>query len=145
MGKVKFAVVGCRSVSANCYSPQFYLAVFLFMLGAAASLVSAAAPLRAQKSGKRPNFVFILADDWGWGDIACYGHDQLKTPNLDRLAAEGILFTQAYTASPVCSPSRAALMTGRFPAELRIHGHLATPPESKVELNAARGMPLNGL
>lgn len=141
MGKVKFAIVGCGSVSANRYSPQLYLGVFLFMLGAAASLVSAAAPLRAQKGEKRPNFVFILADDWGWGDIACYGHDQLKTPNLDRLAAEGILFTQAYTASPVCSPSRAALMTGRFPAELRIHGHLATPPESKVELNAARGMP----
>ncbi|MCS7238672.1 MAG: sulfatase-like hydrolase/transferase [Thermoguttaceae bacterium] len=84
----------------------------------------------------RPNFLFILADDLGWGDLSCYGNQQFRTPALDRLAAEGILFTQYYQAGSVCSPSRAALLTSRYPAELRLHGHLATP-----EQNAARGMP----
>lgn len=112
-----------------------------FLQGAITSLAAGALPLRTQEARKRPNFVFILADDWGWGDAACYGHEQLKTPNLDYLARTGVLFTQCYAAGPVCSPSRAALMTGRFPSEIRIHGHLATPPESNVELNAARAMP----
>ena len=85
---------------------------------------------------KRPNIVFIFADDWGWGDLSCYGHPHLKTPNLDRLAAQGILFSQFYVCSGVCSPSRAATMTGRFPAHWGIHGHFA-----QHEQNAARGMP----
>jgi N-acetylgalactosamine-6-sulfatase len=84
----------------------------------------------------RPNFVFILCDDLGWGDLGCYGHPHIKTPNLDRLAAQGTLYTQFYVSSGVCSPSRAAFMTSHFPARHRIHGHLATP-----EQNEARGMP----
>jgi N-acetylgalactosamine-6-sulfatase len=85
---------------------------------------------------RRPNIVFILADDWGWGDLGCYGHDRIRTPNLDKLARQGTLFTQFYVCSGVCSPSRTAFMTGHFPARHRIHGHLATP-----QLNAKRGMP----
>ncbi len=96
---------------------------------------------RSSEDRKRLNVVFVLADDLGWGDLGCYGHPSIKTPHLDQLAREGILFTQCYSASPVCSPSRAALVAGRFPAELRIHGHLATPPEGRVEFNAERGMP----
>ncbi|HOP78920.1 MAG TPA: sulfatase-like hydrolase/transferase [Thermogutta sp.] len=84
----------------------------------------------------RPNVLFLLADDLGWGDLSCYGNRKFRTPNLDRLAREGIIFTQYYQAGSVCSPTRAALMTGRYPAELAIHGHLATP-----EQNAARDMP----
>ena len=84
----------------------------------------------------RPNIVFIFADDWGWGDLSCYGHPHVKTPNLDRLAAQGTLFSQFYVCSGVCSPSRAAMMTGRFPAHWGIHGHLASHSQ-----NAARGMP----
>ena len=87
-------------------------------------------------SARKPNFVFILADDWGWGDLGCYGHRQLKTPNLDRMARQGVLFTQFYVCSGVCSPSRTAFMTGHFPARHSIHGHLATPQQ-----NAERGMP----
>lgn len=83
-----------------------------------------------------PNVVFILADDWGWGDLGCYGHPSLRTPNLDRLAAQGTLLTQFYQCGSVCSPSRTALMTGRYPARFGIHGHLATHDQ-----NAARGMP----
>jgi len=84
----------------------------------------------------RPNIVFILADDWGWGDLGCYGHARLKTPRLDELASQGTLYTQFYVCSGVCSPSRTAFLTGQFPARHRIHGHLATE-----EQNRQRGMP----
>jgi len=66
-------------------------------------------------AGSRPNVVLIVADDLGYGDLACYGNPGIRTPNLDRMAREGMKFTQFATASPLCSPSRAALMTGRLP------------------------------
>src|SRR6478736_694082 len=75
----------------------------------------------------RPNVVFILADDLGWGDLGCYGHKQIRTPNLDRLAREGTRFTAFYSCASVCSPSRAAFLTGQFPARFGIHGHFDTP------------------
>ncbi|TWT91225.1 sulfatase-like hydrolase/transferase [Neorhodopirellula pilleata] len=64
----------------------------------------------------RPNIVIIMADDLGYGDVGCYGATKIKTPNIDRLAGEGMMFTDAHTAASVCSPSRYGLMTGR-PAE----------------------------
>jgi arylsulfatase A len=64
----------------------------------------------------RPNFVVILCDDLGWGDLGCYGHPHIKTPNLDRLAQQGIRLTNCYSPAPVCSPSRVGLLTGRSPA-----------------------------
>ena len=67
-----------------------------------------------------PNIVFILTDDLGINDLACYGRDDHSTPNLDKLASEGARFTSAYCAQPICSPSRAALMTGKAPARLHI-------------------------
>src|SRR2546421_922693 len=73
----------------------------------------------------RPNIIFILADDLGPGDIGCYGGTLVQTPNIDRLAKEGIRFEQYYVASPVCSPSRCALITGQFPARWRITSYLA--------------------
>ncbi len=63
----------------------------------------------------RPNVVFILADDLGYGDLACYGHRHLKTPHLDQLAQEGMTFSNFYSPSPLCSPARAAFLTGRTP------------------------------
>ena len=65
-----------------------------------------------------PNIVFILIDDMGWRDLSCYGSPFYETPNIDRLAAEGMRFTQAYAACPVCSPTRASILTGKYPAEL---------------------------
>jgi arylsulfatase A-like enzyme len=68
----------------------------------------------------KPNIVFILADDLGWRDLSCMGSKYYATPNLDRLASQGLLFTDAYAAAPVCTPTRAALMTGKTPARLGI-------------------------
>lgn len=63
--------------------------------------------------GSQPNFIFIFADDLGWGDLGCYGHPVLRTPNMDRLAAEGCRFTEFYVTSPICAASRAGVLTGR--------------------------------
>jgi arylsulfatase A-like enzyme len=68
----------------------------------------------------RPNIVFILADDLGFGDLSCYGRPDYRTAHIDRLARDGLRFTNNYTAAAVCTPSRVALMTGRYPARLPI-------------------------
>src|SRR5712671_5985542 len=79
----------------------------------------------------RPNFILILADDLGWTDLACYGSKLYETPNIDRLAREGVKFTQAYSACTVCSPSRAALLTGKYPARLHVTDWIpGLPPEN---------------
>ncbi|HSV99337.1 MAG TPA: arylsulfatase [Sedimentisphaerales bacterium] len=82
------------------------------VLGAAAGLPFLCAEMGSAATAKRPNVVFILADDLGYADLGCYGQKKIKTPNLDRLAAEGMRFTQAYSGNPVCAPSRCTLMTG---------------------------------
>lgn len=70
----------------------------------------------------KPNIVFIFADDLGYGDLGCFGAEDISTPNIDRIATEGIKFTEFYSASPVCSPSRAGLMTGRMPQRMGVNG-----------------------
>jgi arylsulfatase A-like enzyme len=78
------------------------------------------------QAASRPNVIIILADDLGWGDLSCYGNKRARTPHLDRLAREGVRFTQFYVASPICSPSRCGLITGQFPARWRITSYLQT-------------------
>ena len=72
-----------------------------------------AANERAGEDGDRPNVVIIFCDDLGYGDLACFGHPTIRTPNLDRMAREGQKWTSFYVAASVCTPSRSALMTGR--------------------------------
>ncbi len=87
-----------------------------------------------EASSMRPNFVFILVDDLGWADVGCYGSDLHETPNIDRLARQGVRFTDAYAAAPVCSPTRASIMTGKYPARLHItiwYEGSANPPQGR--------------
>ncbi len=76
-------------------------------------------------SDKTPNIVNVFIDDMGWSDVSCFGGDVVQTPNIDRLASEGIKFTQYYVNSPICSPSRVALTTGQYPQRHRISSYLA--------------------
>ena len=109
-------------------------------------LASVAMPRYAGASGrsggkglsKKPNIIFIMADDLGYGHLGCYGQKYIKTPNIDRMAAEGMRFTEHYAGSSVCAPSRCVLMTGlhsghayiRNNSEVQPEGQLPIPPET---------------
>jgi arylsulfatase A-like enzyme len=110
---------------------QKYKWIFIMCLVLSNTTVNA-----QKKDFKQPNIIFVFADDWGYGDLGCYGNKEVKTPNLDKIAAEGTRFTQFYVTSGVCSPSRSSVITGHYPARNRIHGHLA-----ENDLNEKRGMP----
>jgi arylsulfatase A-like enzyme len=86
--------------------------------------------------GDNPNVIFILADDQGWGDAGYNGHPSARTPNLDRLAADGTVIKNFYVNGTVCSPSRAAFLTGMYPARLGFH-HIT----SKPDVNKQRQVP----
>ena len=103
-------------------------------------LLAAACPVRA--SGKpphnafdtKPNIIFILMDDLAMGDVACFGQKKIKTPNMDRMAREGIKFPQFYSGSSVCAPSRASLMTGLTIGHCPIRANCELPPEGQMPL-----------
>lgn len=90
-------------------------------------------------AASKPNIVFIMIDDLGWMDLACQGNRLVETPNVDQLAAEGVRFTDNYAAAPVCSPTRASIMTGRAPARLRITNHL--PDQKRFVPDDAKLLP----
>ena len=99
-------------------------------------LIVAAAGLVTGAPARKPNILFILIDDMGWMDLGCQGNANLRTPHIDAFAKQGMRFTDAYAPSPVCSPTRAAIMTGQSPARLHITNHLPhqdrfTPDDSK--------------
>ena len=100
---------------------MFFLSVLLF-LGSFCGV--------SQENSMKPNIVFILADDLGWADLGCYGNTFNDTPEIDKLAESGILFKQAYAAAPVCSPYRAALLTGQYPVKTGILDYLRPNDEA---------------
>ena len=83
---------------------------------------------------KKPNVVFILADDLGYGDVSCYGHSKFQTPHIDKLATEGMMFTNNYAGSTVCAPSRSALMTGLHTGHTPIRGNVGVKPEGQYPM-----------
>jgi len=101
----------------------------ILWLLASALLLGAAEPTK-------PNIVFVLIDDMGWGDFSCFGNTEAKTPNIDRLAAEGLRFKQFYVNSPICSPSRCAFVTGQYPQRWRINSYLEFRAANEAKGNA---------
>ncbi len=117
---------------------------FLKRLGLAAGAL-AAGPIGSLAGAMNPrklNFVFILVDDLGWTDLSCYGSNFYETPNVDRLAAEGMRFTNAYAACPVCSPTRASIMTGKYPARLDTTDWFGAPQPGTVANHWTKDKPL---
>jgi arylsulfatase A len=104
-----------------------FAAVFLFLIGL--SHFS-----NAQKSSK-PNIIFILADDLGYGDIGCYGQQKIETPNIDRLSTMGVKFTQFYSGSTVCAPARSSFMTGQHTGHTPVRGNKSFAPEGQTPLH----------
>jgi uncharacterized sulfatase len=97
--------------------------LFLAVLLCLTTVLGKGEPAMAAQA-ERPNFIFILVDDMGFGDLGCYGNQQIKTPNIDRLAAEGVRFERYYSSAPICSPSRVALTTGQYHARHRINSYI---------------------
>ncbi len=103
-------------------------------------LVSISVHKTQAQAKKKPNIVFILADDFGWMDATINGSQYYETPNLERLAKRGMKFTNAYTASPLCSPTRASILTGQYPERFHLttpSGHLAANPNVPLMKNTA--------
>lgn len=136
MEKLSLKTLG---VATLCMAGAFSAGVHLWaadeVSGAGGGVVAGTAPadqvpalaVTGEEFGRqgpeRPNIIFIMADDLGYGDLGCYGQKVIRTPNLDRMAEEGLLFTSAYAGSTVCAPSRSALMTGLHTGHTRIRGN----------------------
>ena len=116
-------------------SPRVTRREFINRAGATGAMVAAARG-RITAQASRPNLLFILADDLGYGDLSCYGRPDYRTPVLDGLARQGVRFTSAYTAAPVCTPTRCALATGRYPQRLDVGLR-----EPLTERDRERGLP----
>ncbi len=118
----------------------------LHLLGGAVAAAGQQSCDRPREEDSAPNIVFILADDLGWHQLGCYGNSFYETPNIDRLAREGIRFTQAYAAAPVCSPTRASVMTGKYPARLHLTDFIPGNPYPFAKLRTpdwTKALPLD--
>jgi arylsulfatase A len=108
----------------------------VFSFGKLQVAVLALLAVAAASAATKPNVIFILADDLGYGDLGCFGQTKIKTPNVDRLAAEGMRFTQAYAGSTVCAPSRCTLLTGKHTGHSAIRGNGELDPEGQRPMPA---------
>ena len=127
---VRHSLLGVRRL-AGCRK-QLLLILFAFLICSEDRSPSVCA--EQSTPSNQPNIVLILADDLGWADLGCYGADLHETPNIDRLTQTGVRFTDAYAASPVCSPTRASIMTGKHPARLHMttwYGDAVDPSVNK--------------
>ncbi len=124
--KIKRMKVTARSIVLSLFS--------LILLSCGGKQETKKEPIAEEKT--QPNIIFIFADDWGYADLGIHGSTFCKTPNLDKMAAEGIDFQNFSVVNPVCSPSRVAVMTGQYPARQSVHGHFAS-----VESHIKRNMP----
>ena len=107
----------------------------IISLGATALLSLFACSVKNKKpETKQPNIIYILADDMGYGDLGCYGQKKIKTPNLDKMATEGVRFTNHYTGCTVCAPSRCALMTGKHTGHSYVRGNHEMKPEGQMPM-----------
>ena len=115
------------------YNPATRFYLFMFRISLLISLIftfgSTVSVIMAEES--KPNFIIIFTDDQGYGDLGCFGSTKIKTPNIDRMAKEGRRFTNFMVASPVCTPSRAALLTGCYPKRVGMHQHVLFPSSNK--------------
>jgi len=107
---------------------------FLKTVGMGTAMAAMPAGLFAAGETRRPNIIYILADDLGYGDLSCYGQKKFKTPNIDRLANEGVRFTQHYSGSTVCAPSRCSLMTGLHTGHAQVRGNREIQPEGQAPM-----------
>jgi len=97
------------------FLPQINRRLSIISVSVACTLLLSTSCTVNEKEINNPNVILIFSDDMGYGDLACYGHPTIKTPNLDKMADDGIRFTSFYAAAPFCTPSRASLLTGRYP------------------------------
>jgi arylsulfatase A len=109
--------------------------ICLWLVGWTATLIAS----DSEVTENPPNIIVIFCDDLGWGDLGCFGNPTIRTPNLDRMAQEGQKWTQFYVAAPLCTPSRAALMTGRYP----IRNGMTSAKQGVLFPNSGGGLPAN--
>jgi arylsulfatase A-like enzyme len=112
-----------------------FIVISLFLFSSCQNQSKKAALLNGVE-GSKPNIIYILADDLGYGDLSCYGQTRFQTPNIDKMAARGMLFTQHYSGTTVCAPSRSSLMTGQHTGHTPIRGNKEWQPEGQWPLQA---------
>src|SRR5688500_1101480 len=115
---------------------RFKSTVVLNLIAMTTTLIGVSCNVLSAEEASKLNVVFILADDLGWGELGCYGQQKIPTPNIDRLAAQGMRFTQHYSGAPVCAPSRCVLLTGKHTGHAEVRGN---QPVEKVYPQFAEG------
>ena len=118
---------------------QLVFLVKFFLFGSVVTAIGAG-------TAERPNVVLIMTDNHGAWTLGCYGNPDIRTPNIDRLASEGTLFTRAFASNPVCSPTRATFLTGLVPSQHGVHcflsaGRLQVGPEARCTLDEVTSLP----